>query len=117
MSTLYHSTYLADTLKATLEELKNQNKITEDIKNKTVKTFDEIMFNELDSNIKSKCSINGRVSTFRFCDDIWIFHCKEISIKNNDREIFTSNKLRIVACSEDKILNLKNKKNDQEDNN
>ena len=32
MSTLYHRTYLAETLKSTLEELKNQNKITEDIK-------------------------------------------------------------------------------------
>ena len=37
MSTLYHPTYLADTLKSTLEELKNQNKITEDIKNKQEK--------------------------------------------------------------------------------
>ena len=117
MSTLYHPTYLAETLKSTLEELKNQNKITEDIKNKTLKTFDEIMIDELGSNAKSKCSINGKVSTFRYCDDIWIFHCKEISIKNNDREIFTSSKLRIVACSEEKISHLKKKKNDQEDNN
>jgi transcription initiation factor TFIIA small subunit len=115
MSTLYHRTYLAETLKSTLEELKNQNKITEDIKNKTLNTFDEIMIDELGKNTKLKCSINGKVSTFRYCDDIWIFHCKEFSIKCNDRETFTSDKLRIVACSEEKIS--PKKKNEQEDNN
>ena len=51
--------------------------------------------------------IKGKVTSFRNCDDIWIFYCKEINLTVDKKQISIP-KLKIIALDE----KLKNKKNE-----
>ena len=69
--------------------------------------FDEIMCDEITKVSKNKNTIKGKVTSFRNCDDIWIFYCKEINLTVDKKQISIP-KLKIIALDE----KLKNKKNE-----
>lgn len=96
--TLYRRGDLGKALENALKELKNENKITDSIINKTLETFDKLMCEEISvKNKNKKCNIRGKVTSFRNCDDIWIFNGKEMILKS-DRDRLSSKALKIVAC-------------------
>ena len=89
-----------------MEELKKENKISAGLEQKIITKFDEIICQELATQTKTKNSIKGTVTSFRNCDDIWIFYCKDISIKM-EKNTLTIPKLKIIAL--DEKLKKKNK--------
>mgnify|MGYP001775004243 CR=1 FL=1 len=95
--TLYRRSVLGETLSQTLNELKAENKITDNIEKKTLELFDRLMCEEISKRHKNKCTIKGKVISFKNCDDIWIFYGKEVSMKT-DSQYYTSTSLKIVAC-------------------
>ena len=54
------------------------------------------MCNEISKKQKSKCSIKGKVKTWKNCDDIWIFYADNVALRT-DSESFHSEKLKVVA--------------------
>ena len=104
---LYKKTILCSKLIETLNELKIQGQITANLEKKIMTKFDEIMCDEISKISKTKNTIKGKVTSFRNCDDIWIFYCKEINL-NIDKNKMSIPKLKIIALDE----KLKNKKND-----
>ena len=103
---LYKRTIFCSKLNETIDELKRQGQITPNLEKKIIAKFDEIMCDEISKLSKSKNSIKGRVLSFRNCDDIWIFYCKDISIKM-EKNTLTIPKLKIIAL--DEKLKKKNK--------
>ena len=92
----------------TINELKMQGQITQNLEKKIIAKFDEIMCEEIAKVSKTNNNIKGKVKSFRNCDDIWIFYCREIILKF-DKTQLTIPKLKIIALDE----NLKKKnKND-----
>ena len=105
---LYKRTIFCSKLTETIDELKRQGQITPNLEKKIIAKFDEIMCDEISKLSKSKNSIKGRVLSFRNCDDIWIFYCKDINLKmDNNKSTFTFPKLKIIAL--DEKLKKKNK--------
>ena len=82
---LYKKTILWTKLSEAMEELKKENKISAGLEQKIITKFDEIICQELATQTKTKNSIKGTVTSFRNCDDIWIFYCKDVTI-NVDKE-------------------------------
>ena len=103
---LYKRTIFCSKLTETIEELKRQGQITPNLEKKIIAKFDEIMCDEISKLSKTKNTIIGKVTSFRNCDDIWIFYCKEINLKI-DKVGLTIPKLKIIALDE----KLKNKNN------
>ena len=103
---LYKRTIFCSRLTETIEELKRQGQITPNLEKKIISKFDEIMCDEISKLSKTKNTIKGKVTSFRNCDDIWIFYCKEIKLKI-DKVSLTIPKLKIIALDE----KLKNKNN------
>ena len=97
---LYKKTILCTKLIETIDELKRQGQITNTLEKKIIAKFDEIMCDEISKLSKSKNSIKGRVLSFRNCDDIWIFYCKDISLKLEKNNNLTIPRLKIVALDE-----------------
>ena len=95
--TLYRRSILGETLSRTLSELKAENKITDNIEKKTLEIYDKLMCEEISRRHKNKCAIKGRVSSFKNCDDIWIFYGKDVYLKT-ESHYYTSMSLKIVAC-------------------
>lgn len=120
--TLYRRSLLGENLISTLAELKEDRKITENIEKKTLELFDKLMCDEISKRHKNKCTIKGKVTSFKNCDDIWIFYGKEVSLKT-DHELFSSMSLKIVACDVNMKDNITENQrcqemyNNQEDNN
>ena len=103
---LYKKTILCTKLIETINELKHQGQITQNLEKKIIAKFDEIMCNEIGKLPKTKNTIKGKVKSFRNCDDIWIFYCKDISLKIDKMDL-TIPKLKIIAL--DEKLKKKNK--------
>lgn len=80
------------------------------------------MCDEISKRHKNKCTIKGKVTSFKNCDDIWIFYGKDVSLKT-DHELFSSMSLKIVACDVNMKTNITENQrcqemyNNQEDNN
>ena len=106
---LYKRTTFCSKLTETIEEFKRQGQITQNLEKKIIAKFDEIMCEEISKLSKTKNSIKGKVTSFRNCDDIWIFYCKDINLKL-DKMNLTIPKLKIIALDE----KLKNKNNKSE---
>ena len=103
---LYKSTILGKKLAETIEELRKQGQIPEDLEHKINAKFDEIICDEIKNMSKTKNTIKGKVTQFRNCDDIWIFYCKDINMKLDKLNLSVA-KLKIIAVDE----KLKSKKN------
>ena len=120
--TLYRRSLLGENLISTLAELKEARKITENIEKKMLELFDKLMCDEISKRHKNKCTIKGKVTSFKNCDDIWIFYGKDVSLKT-DHELFSSMSLKIVACDVNMKTNITENQrcqemyNNQEDNN
>ena len=96
---LYKRTIFFTKLTETIEELKKQGQITSSLEKKIAAKFDEIMCEEISKLSKNKNTIKGTVTSFRNCDDIWIFYCKDITLKL-DKNILNIPKLKIIALDE-----------------
>ena len=107
---LYKKTILWTKLEEAMSEMKAHHRITEGLEKKIIAKFDEIICEELSANSKTKNIIKGQVTSFRNCDDIWIFYCKNVSIKM-DKENLSIPKLKIIAL--DQKLKEKNKDNEK----
>ena len=105
---LYRTTILWKKLSEAIQELKDQNKISPNLEKIIIEKLDQIICQELATSAKSKNIISGKVSSFRNCDDIWIFYCKEVQL-TVDKEKLTFPNLKIIALDE------KLKKKDKDD--
>ena len=93
-----------------MKELKAQHKINTALEQRIMAKFDDIICEELSSQNKTKNTIKGTVTSFRNCDDIWIFYCKDVSINlEKEKESISIDKLKIIAL--DEKLKQKNKEN------
>ena len=107
---LYKKKILWTKLSEAMEELKKENKISAGLEQKIITKFDEIICQELATQTKTKNSIKGTVTSFRNCDDIWIFYCKDVTINvDKEKDKITIPNLKIIAL--DEKLKLKNKEN------
>lgn len=94
---LYRNCKIGETLKQSLNELKEDNKIPEYLNDKILAIFDSVMCEEIPKKQKNKCAIKGFVKTYKHCDDIWIFTVENVYLRT-DTENFQSDRLRVVAC-------------------
>ena len=107
---LYKKTILWTKLDEAMKELKSQHKINTALEQRIMAKFDDIICDELASQNKTKNTIKGTVTSFRNCDDIWIFYCKDVSINlEKEKESISIDKLKIIAL--DEKLKQKNKEN------
>ena len=100
---LYRSCKIGETLKQSLKELVDENKIPDHLSDKVLAIFDSVMCEEIPKRQKNKCTIKGSVKTYKHCDDIWIFTVDNVYLRT-DSENFQSERLRVVACD----YNMKN---------
>lgn len=97
---LYRNCKIGETLKDTLKELTNENKIPEKLNDTILSIFDSVMCEEISKVQKNKCTIRGNVKSYKHCDDIWIFTVDNVYLRT-DSDNFQSDKLKIVACDND----------------
>ncbi len=100
---LYRKCKIGETLKTSLKQLVDENKINDDLSEKILTIFDSVMCEEIPKKQKNKCTIKGNVKTYKHCDDIWIFTVDNVYLRT-ETENFQSDKLQVVACD----YNMKN---------
>ena len=110
---LYKKTILCTKLIETIEELKKTTgQITPKLEKTLMSKFDEIMCDEIGKLQKNKNTIKGKVTSFRNCDDIWIFYCNDITIKMEKCNLSIP-KLKIIALDENLKKNKDKNKNEK----
>ena len=95
--TLYRQSKLGKTLMEVLQELQKEKKISEQMSSKVLEIFDRSICEEISTIKKQKATIKAKVTSFKNCDDIWIFYSKD-AIITNDKKHTQCSKLKIIAC-------------------
>jgi transcription initiation factor TFIIA small subunit len=95
---LYRQSSLGNSLQEVLNELQKEKNLSDEMVKKSMEIFDKCICEELSKIQKSKASIKARVTSFRNCDDIWIFYGKEVTVKPEKGTEIYSDKLKIITC-------------------
>ncbi|CAF0898100.1 unnamed protein product [Adineta steineri] len=106
---LYRNTTLGVTLQDTLDEMISQGQLTELAASKVLSEFDRSINVALDKRINKKVQFSGKLSTYRFCDNVWTLVLKDFSVKESNNpgghatstatsQIPKADKVKIVAC-------------------
>lgn len=106
---LYRRSTVGSALADALDTLISDEKIQPQLAMRVLNNFDRLIAENLKverSLCKSKISFKGNLHTYRFCDDVWTFIIKNVSIKMtdissndiNDSELLVD-KFKIVACN------------------
>ena len=98
---IYKQTILCKKLFETIDELKRNCLITQTLEKKIIEKFNYIMYDEICKLSKSKNTIKAKVTSYRRCDDIWIFNCKDISLKADNKTQMKIPRLKIIAVNEE----------------
>ena len=94
---LYRQSTLGNSLFEVLQELQNEKKISETMLKKTMEVFDKSICDEISKVNKSRATIKATITSFKNCDDIWIFYSKDATI-TIDKKHTQCSKLKIIAC-------------------
>ncbi|CAF0929099.1 unnamed protein product [Adineta ricciae] len=104
---LYRNTTLGVTLQETLEDMITQGQLTEQAAGKVLSEFDRSINAVLDKRITKKVQFTGKLSTYRFCDNVWTLVLNEFSVREGNQaqqhntassNIPRVDKVKIVAC-------------------
>jgi transcription initiation factor TFIIA small subunit len=104
----YRKTTLGVTLQETLDEMIAQGALTKPAASKVLNEFDRSINLALDKRINKKVQFVGKLSTYRFCDNVWTLVLKDFVVKDSNQnqhnttalatQIPRADKVRIVAC-------------------
>lgn len=118
---LYRRSTVGTTLIDALDVLILDEKIQPQLAMKILNNFDKIISTHLKSDsliTKSRLTFKGNLDVYRFCDEVWTFVIKNVSIKASDlsrrNDSVTSNnfnidlelfieKFKIVACNSKRV--------------
>ncbi|CAF5102199.1 unnamed protein product [Rotaria sp. Silwood1] len=105
---LYRKTTLGDTLQDTLKEMISQGALTDQAARKVLSEFDRSINLALDKRINKNVQFSGKLSTYRFCDNVWTLILTNFNVKDSNRsqhnaaaptpQIPVVDKVKIVAC-------------------
>lgn len=96
---LYQSGTLGITLRETLDTLVQDNKIQPQLAMRVLANYDRVMLELLKQGAKLKMTFKGHLKTYRFCDDVWNFILKDVTIKLDNNETVHVDRFKIVACN------------------
>ena len=99
---LYKRTIFYTKLIETLNELKKKGSITPSLENKIIAKFEKIMSGAINEFEKNNFKIKGKEIKYNNCDGIWIFNCKDVTLKTR-KFLLTFEKLKIIAINENLI--------------
>ncbi|XP_022768489.1 transcription initiation factor IIA subunit 2 [Durio zibethinus] len=94
---LYRKSTIGMCLTETLDEMVSNGTLSPELAIQVLVQFDKSMTEGLESQVKSKVSIQGHLHTYRFCDNVWTFILHNASFKNEDSQE-TVGRVKIVAC-------------------
>jgi transcription initiation factor TFIIA small subunit len=105
---LYRTTTLGVTLKETLDEMISQGALTKQAASKVWSEFDRSINLALDKRINKKVQFTGKLSTYRFCDNVWTLVLKDFHVKDTNQnqhntaalttQMPRADKVKFVAC-------------------
>ncbi len=82
--------------------------MTEQAASKVLSEFDRSINLALDKRINKKVQFSGKLSTYRFCDNVWTLVLKDFVVKDSNQsqhntaaptaQIPRADKVKIVAC-------------------
>lgn len=98
---IYRECTLGRTLTNSLDEMVQSKEMTPVMALRILLQFDKSMHRIISNEIRSRAIIKGRLSTYRFFDDVWTFVLKEVRLKIDEACVLLDN-IKIVACNSKK---------------
>ncbi|GAM23620.1 hypothetical protein SAMD00019534_067950, partial [Acytostelium subglobosum LB1] len=102
---LYRKSTIGEALTDTLDDMANNNYISQQLYDKVVLQFDKSINEALANTVRNKATFKGDLHTYRFCDSVWTFILENAEFKT-DNEVIKVDNVKIVACD----ANLSNEK-------
>ncbi|KAI9021217.1 transcription initiation factor IIA, gamma subunit-domain-containing protein [Hyaloraphidium curvatum] len=96
---LYRRSKIGEALTETLDEMITNNLIDAKLAMLVVRQFDATIAEALNSKVKSKLTLKGHLNTYRFCDDVWTLLVDDPTLRFDQAEVVTAEKVKIVAMT------------------
>eukprot|EP00475_Leptophrys_vorax_P002533 TRINITY_DN11415_c0_g1_i1.p1 TRINITY_DN11415_c0_g1~~TRINITY_DN11415_c0_g1_i1.p1 ORF type:complete len:138 (+),score=24.29 TRINITY_DN11415_c0_g1_i1:212-625(+) len=80
----YQHSGLGISLRQALQEMVDQEELSEEHAAKILRQFDTSINDALKSGVRSRASFNGALHTYRNCDNVWTFFLENVTFKSND---------------------------------
>ncbi|EON61027.1 hypothetical protein W97_00237 [Coniosporium apollinis CBS 100218] len=93
---------IGSALTDTLDDLIMTRKIEPQLAMKIITNFDKAVADTLAEKVKSRMSFKGHLDTYRFCDEVWTFVLKDITVKLDNSNTVHADKIKIVSCNSKK---------------
>ncbi|EFP82144.1 Transcription initiation factor IIA small chain (TFIIA 13.5 kDa subunit) [Puccinia graminis f. sp. tritici] len=96
---LYRRSSLGLALTDALDELIQSGHINPQLALTVLKQFDKSASQVLSTQLRSKCTVKGHLSTYRLCDEVWTFllHDSTFKLEGGD-SVGPVKRVKIVAC-------------------
>merc|ERR1711990_1427935 len=94
---VYRNTTLGTTLQDSLDELMQQQQISQSLKNKVLEEYDRAINNALATRVRNRINFKGHLNTYRFCDNVWTFVLNQVTFRELGDAIKVD-KVKVVAC-------------------
>jgi transcription initiation factor TFIIA small subunit len=82
MSAIYRGSKLGDCLVEALQKLIDEDKITGDLAQKVLDTFDQSMLHLLEKQVTAKGTLKGKLDVYRYLDNIWTFVMSDATLRS-----------------------------------
>ncbi|KXS19580.1 transcription initiation factor IIA, gamma subunit [Gonapodya prolifera JEL478] len=96
---IYRSSTLGTALTESLDEMITNGQMDPHIAMKVLKQFDATVMETLNSRVRSKCTMKGKLHTFRFVDEIWTFELLKPTIKFDFETVTAAGKVKLVSTT------------------
>lgn len=97
---LYRRSSIGATLTDALDDLISEGRIAPQLAMKILSNFDRHVSDVLAEKVKANLTFKGSLDTYRFCDEVWTFLIKSVSLKfSSPQQTVTADRIKIVSCN------------------
>ncbi|EFC47997.1 predicted protein [Naegleria gruberi] len=112
---LYRHCTLGLKLNESLQDLKEQDKISEDVIERVMKVYDKCVCNALSNKLSNKVSFKAGCTTFNFNNNVYVWMLNDVNLKMGNTKLDTLDFVKVVACEGTTTTTKKTKKRKSQD--
>ncbi|KAG2393931.1 hypothetical protein C9374_003695 [Naegleria lovaniensis] len=96
---LYRHGTLGVQLQKALDQLKDQDKVSDTVVERVMKVFDKSICNALATKLNNKMTLKAdQCITFNFNNNVYVWTLKDVQVKLGNHKCSTLDYVKIVAC-------------------
>ncbi|PNW77147.1 hypothetical protein CHLRE_10g424150v5 [Chlamydomonas reinhardtii] len=101
---IYRNTSVGESLMETIEQMAQEEKLTEEIALAVLKQFDTSMSKAIKEFVTGKATMKANMKTYHYYENVWTFSLEKVEFKLNQAGNGSMNGAQSLACDTAKVV-------------